>query len=519
MFASIASFLAFSASSIAFLAAGLASAVGFTESTDVAPLFLAWVTASFVVALSIAVFAASALAFASALAAVFSSAVKSVRASIASFLAFNASSTAFFASVFFWLACGLTLSTSATPDVLALSTVAFVVALSIAAFAAVALACASAFATFFSSSVKSARASSCASFALRASSIAFLAAGFAVAVGVTELTLVVPAVLAESTAAFVVALSIAVFAAVAFACASAFAVFFSSVVNALFASIAASFSLKAVSIAAFAVSFFVTTGLSLLIAVVPDVFALSNADFVVTELSLIAVKAFALSALTFWIAVAFSSAVAFVFELISAILLSAAVLIASIAGCLFKLTYSDKGFVSVEPSLYVTTRFPLASFVIVEILVAWLSTACPLLLVRFASSLVWEYSIFTFSLIFSNSSAVTFVGSTTLTLPSGALISYFFVWFFTTNSTYPAVFWRSAGLVVALILPLKGALSPLLSSFATITLVHFWPSLKFVVPVILIVAVFLSSETEPSPLVTVLSAIFPTAKPKLETLL
>ena len=264
----------------------------------------------------------------------------------------------------------MTLSTSATPDVLALSTVASVVALSIAALAAVALACASALAAFFSSVVKSFLPSSCAIFEFSASSIAFLAAGFATAVGVTEPTLVVPAVSAESTAAFVIALSIAVFAAFAFACASALAAFFSSVVRVLFASIAASFSLKAVSIAAFAVSFLVTTGLSLLIAVVPDVFALSNAAFVVTELSLIAVKAFALSALTFSIAAAFSSAVAFVFELISAILLSAAVLIASIAGCLFKLTYSDKDFVSVEPSLYVTTRFPLASFVIVEILVA-----------------------------------------------------------------------------------------------------------------------------------------------------
>ena len=68
---------------------------------------------------------------------------------------------------------------------------------------------------------------------------------------------------------------------------------------------AASFALKAESIAAFAVFFFVTTGLSLLIAVVPDVLALSNAAFVVTELSLIAVKAFALSALTFSIAAAF----------------------------------------------------------------------------------------------------------------------------------------------------------------------------------------------------------------------
>ena len=513
LFASIASFLAFSASSIAFLAAGLACAVGFTEFTLVVPSVLAWVTASFVVALSIACFAASAFAFASSLAFAFSSAVKSLFASITASFAFNASSTAFFASVFFWLTCGLTLSTSVTPDVLALSTVALDVALSIACFAAVAFACASAFAAFFSSAVKSARASSWASFALSASSIAFLAAGLAVAVGVTELTLVVPAVLAESTAAFVVALSIAVFAAVAFACASAFAAFFSSVVKALFASIAASFSLKAVSIAAFAVSFFVATGLSLLIAVVPDVLALSNAAFVVTELSLIAVKAFVLSALTFSIAAAFSSAVAFVFELISAILSWAALLTASIAGCLFKLVNSDKGFVSVEPSLYVTTRFPLLSFVIVEILVAWLSTTCPLLLVKLASSLVWEYSIFTFSLIFSNSSAVTFVGSTTLTLPSGALISYFDVWFFTTNSTYPAIFWRSVGLVVALILPLKGALSPLLSSLATITLVHFLPAVRLVVPVILIVAVFLSSETEPSPLVTALSTTFPTAKP------
>ena len=66
---------------------------------------------------------------------------------------------------------------------------------------------------------------------------------------------------------------------------------------------------------------------------------------------------------------------------------------------------------------------------------------------------------------------------------------------------------------MALILPLKGALSPLLSSLATITLVHFLPAVRLVVPVILIVAVFLSSETEPSPLVTALSTTFPTAKP------
>ena len=101
MFTSIASFLAFNASSIAFLAAGFACAVGFTELTLVAPSALAFSTAAFVVALSIACFAASAFAFTSSLAFAFSSAVKSLFASIASFLAFNASSTAFFASVFF----------------------------------------------------------------------------------------------------------------------------------------------------------------------------------------------------------------------------------------------------------------------------------------------------------------------------------------------------------------------------------------------------------------------------------
>jgi len=75
LFASIASFLAFSASSIAFLAAGFASAVGFTLFTSVVPLALACSTPAFVVALSIACFAASAFAFTSAFAAVFSSSV------------------------------------------------------------------------------------------------------------------------------------------------------------------------------------------------------------------------------------------------------------------------------------------------------------------------------------------------------------------------------------------------------------------------------------------------------------
>ena len=100
MFASIESFLAFNASSISCFAAGLAVGVGVTEDTLVAPSFLDCSTASFVVALSIACLAASALALASPLAFDFSSSVKSLFASIAASFAFNASSIAVFASVF-----------------------------------------------------------------------------------------------------------------------------------------------------------------------------------------------------------------------------------------------------------------------------------------------------------------------------------------------------------------------------------------------------------------------------------
>ena len=99
------------------------------------------------------------------------------------------------------------------------------------------------------------------------------------------------------------------------------------------------------------------------IAVVPASFALSNSAFVVTLASLIAVNAFSLSAFTLAIAAAFSSSVAFGVELIAAIFSVAAVFTASIAGCLSKLTNSDNLRLSVEPSLYVTTRFPWSSFV------------------------------------------------------------------------------------------------------------------------------------------------------------
>ena len=65
-----------------------------------------------------AAFAASALSFAPALAAVFSSSVKSVRASISSFLAFKASSMDCLASVFA-TAAGVTEATLAAPSFLA----------------------------------------------------------------------------------------------------------------------------------------------------------------------------------------------------------------------------------------------------------------------------------------------------------------------------------------------------------------------------------------------------------------
>ncbi len=137
----------------------------------------------------------------------------------------------------------------------------------------------------------------------------------------------------------------------AFALASAFAAAFSSSVKSIRELISASLAFRASSIAAFAASFFIVIGLSLLIAKSPSPFAKSNASFVVIFTSPIAVKAFSLSAFTFAIASAFSSAVASRLELISTILLSAASLIASIAGCLFKVMNSDKNLVSIEPSL------------------------------------------------------------------------------------------------------------------------------------------------------------------------
>jgi len=68
----MAASLVFSASSIACLAAGFATACGLTALTSVVPVDLAWSTSAVVVAVSIACFAVSAFALASAFATAFS---------------------------------------------------------------------------------------------------------------------------------------------------------------------------------------------------------------------------------------------------------------------------------------------------------------------------------------------------------------------------------------------------------------------------------------------------------------
>ena len=172
----MAASLVFSASSIACLAAGFATACGLTALTSVVPVDLAWSTSAFVVAASMFFLASSALAWASAFAAAFSSSVKSVRESMAASLALRASSIACLATGFA-TGCGLTPLTSVIPSVLTWSTSAFVVAASMFFLASSDLALASAFAAAFSSSVKSVRESMADSLVFSASSIACLAAG------------------------------------------------------------------------------------------------------------------------------------------------------------------------------------------------------------------------------------------------------------------------------------------------------------------------------------------------------
>ena len=88
----------------------------------------------------------------------------------------------------------------------------------------------------------------------------------------------------------------------------------------------------------------------------------------------------------------------------------------------FLVTNSDNGFVSLEPSVYVTTRFPLASFV-TDLILASLSVTGASFEI-FASSLSFLYSSCSFSLILAKSASVTFAGSATATFSVGALISY-----------------------------------------------------------------------------------------------
>ena len=77
---------------------------------------------------------------------------------------------------------------------------------------------------------------------------------------------------------------------------------------------------------------------------------------------------------------------------------------------------------SFEPSVYVTTRFPLLSFV-TDLTLASLSVTGASFEI-FASSLSFCAQVVVFLLILANSASVTFAGSVTATFSVGALISY-----------------------------------------------------------------------------------------------
>ena len=87
-----------------------------------------------------------------------------------------------------------------------------------------------------------------------------------------------------------------------------------------------------------------------------------------------------------------------------------------------RVTNSDNGFLSVDPSVYVTTRFPSASFVN-DLILESLSVTGESFEI-FASSLFLLYSSCNFSLILAKSSSVTLAGSVTATFSVGAAISY-----------------------------------------------------------------------------------------------
>ena len=184
--------------------------------------------------------------------------------------------------------------------------------------------------------------------------------------------------------------------------------------------ISASLAFNASSIAFLAASF--ATGFTFAISPVLAVLAASTASFVVTSGFAISARAFSLSAFTFAIAAVFSASVAFGVLLIAAIWASAAFSTASIAGCLSRVTNSDNGLLSVDPSVYVTTRFPSASFVN-DLILESLSVTGESFEI-FASSLFLLYSSCSFSLILAKSSSVTLAGSATATFSVGAAISY-----------------------------------------------------------------------------------------------
>ena len=188
--------------------------------------------------------------------------------------------------------------------------------------------------------------------------------------------------------------------------------------------ISTSLAFNASAIAFLAASF--ATGFTFATSVVPAVLAASTASFVVTSGFAISARAFSLSAFTFAIAAVFSASVAFGVLLMAAIWASAAFSTASIAGCLSRVTNSDNGFLSVESSVYVTTRFPALSFStdLILVLASAASTVLPFLSAKLASSLLLEYSICSFSLILSNSASVTLAGSATATFSVGAAMSY-----------------------------------------------------------------------------------------------
>ena len=173
----------------------------------------------------------------------------------------------------------------------------------------------------------------------------------------------------------------------------------------------------------------------------------------------------------------------------------------------FLVTNFDSGSLSVEPSVYVTTRFPLSSF-LTDWILPFLSTGVSFAI--FASSLFLLYLSWSFSLILSKSSFVTLVGSATSTLSAGAgvAISYLSVWDLTIKWTYPGVWVAFGFLSNALKSVFDGALS---LSLATTKLVQWFGALSVVTPVILIVAV--APDTVPSPWVTAEFSIFPVVKP------